>query len=612
MNDVTGESVSPEPRRRKVRRRLSDEEIAAQRRKRRRVQIGCGVGALVVVGFIGWLGYEGLQAKSNLEKAQDFATQAKDALLAGDTDRARIVAGDADRYAQDAQGSVDSVPWRVAGAVPFLGSPFDSSRQMTTIVSGLTEKVLLPAVDAGSAVSPDQLILDGARINLAALRDAAPVLETTSVAISDLDEQAQNVDSTWLGLIDDARVDLQEQVSELSGLLKNTSLAAQIAPAMLGADGSRSYFVGFQTNAEARGTGGLLGGFAIMRANNGEIAIDDVSSNRELRTDYAPIDLGSDFTRAYGHSRPTQDFRNSNVSSHFPYAGQIWQSMWQQEAGERVDGAIATDPVALSYVLDVVGDVTLPDGERVTADNVVELTESTAYTRFGDNQVARKTYLETVAKAVVQKLTGSISNPRALVDALGRAAAEGRVAIWSSVPSEQEVLETTPLGHIVPDDHAPYASVVINNLGGNKLDYYLAREIEYTAEPCEADTRKSTVTVRLTNNLPDGNYPEYVAGMYDNPLENPIGTNFVDLGLLSTQGAKLKRVTVNGISAIAFANKERGHPLFNVQLPVARGETVEIKYHIEEPSTPGQARVPVQPMIDSPLISIDVPDCTGA
>ncbi len=169
------------------------------------MQIGCGVGALVVVGFISWLGYEGLQAKSNLEKAQDFATQAKDALLAGDTDRARIVAGDADRYAQDAQSSVDSVPWRIAGAVPFLGNPFDSTRQMTTIVSGLTEQVLLPAVDAGSAVSPDQLILDGARINLAALRDAAPVLETTSAAISDLDEQAQNVDSTWLGLIDDAR-----------------------------------------------------------------------------------------------------------------------------------------------------------------------------------------------------------------------------------------------------------------------------------------------------------------------------------------------------------------------------------------------------------------------
>ncbi len=609
MNDVTGESVSPEPRRRKVRRRLSDEEIAAQRKKRRRVQIGCGVGALVVVGFIGWLGYEGLQAKSNLEKAQDFATQAKDALLAGDTDRARVVAGDADRYAQDAQSSVDSVPWRIAGAVPFLGSPFDSTRQMTTIVSGLTEQVLLPAVDAGSAVSPDQLILDGARINLAALRDAAPVLETTSAAISDLDEQAQNVDSTWLGLIDDARVDLQEQVSELSGLLNNTSLAAQIAPAMLGADGPRSYFVGFQTNAEARGTGGLVGGFALLRAEDGAVQVDDLASNRELRTNYAPLDLGPDFNRAYGASRPTSDFRNSNVSSHFPFAGQIWQHIWQQESGEVVDGAIATDPVALSYVLDVVGPVTMPDGEKITAENVVELTESTAYKRFAADNRGRKDYLQTVAAKVVEKLTGSISNPRALLEALGRAASERRIAIWSADASNQELLASTPLGHTVPADSAPYAGVVVNNLGGNKLDYYLEREITYKAGTCKDATRRSTVTVRLKNNLPAGEFTNYVAGMFDNPVGAPFGTNLVDLGLLATQGSKIEKVTIDGTSAISFVNYERGHPLYSVQLPVPPGETVEIVYELEEPSVPGEARVPIQPLIDTPAISIEVPDC---
>ncbi|WP_442978758.1 DUF4012 domain-containing protein [Rhodococcus sp. 852002-51564_SCH6189132-a] len=608
MNDVTGESVSPEPRRRKVRRRLSDEEIAAQRRKRRRVQIGCGVGALVAVGFIGWLGYEGLQAKSNLEKAQDFATQAKDALLAGDTDKARVAAGDADRYAQDAWSSVDSVPWRIAGAVPFLGSPFDSTRQMTTIVSGLTEQVLLPAVDAGSAVSPDQLILDGARINLAALRDAAPVLETTSAAISDLDEQAQNVDSTWLGLIDDARVDLQDQVSELSGLLNNTSLAAQIAPAMLGADGPRSYFVGFQTNAEARGTGGLLGGFGVVHATDGRVTVDELSS-RDFAGKYQPVDLGPEFAQAYGHSAPTTRAVNSNVSPHFPYAGKIWQSLWEQESGQRVDGAIATDPVALSYVLEVVGPVTMPDGEVISANNVVELTESTAYTRFADNNNARKEYLQAVARQVVLKMTGAVSKPRQLLEALGRAASEGRLALWSSHEDEQEVLSTTKLGHVVPDDSAPYAGVVVNNLGGNKLDYYLQREISYSAGSCEGETRDSTVTVRLTNALPSGDYTDYVAGMFDNPKGEPFGTNLSDVGLIATQGAKLKKVTVNGVSAFSFTGKERGHPMFNVQVPIPQGQTVEIVYEMTEPTVAGAPRVPVQPLIDNPAVSVDVPEC---
>ncbi len=609
MNDATREPESADAGRRRVRHRLSGEEIATQRKKRRRVQIVSGAALLVAVGFTGWLGYEGLQARSDLETAQDFALQAKDALLSGDTQKASRAADDADRYARNTQNSVDSFPWRLTSAVPLIGDPLDSARQMTAIVSGLTRDVLLPAVDAGSAVAPDQLILDGARINLTALRDAAPVLETTAAAITDLDAQAQAVDSTYVGPIDDARVQLQKHVSELSGLLNNTATAAKIAPAMLGADGPRSYFVGFQTNAEARGTGGLLGGFGVARAIDGAVSVADVTSNREFRFDYAPIDLGPEFEQAYGRSRPTQDFRNSNISSHFPYAGRIWQSMWQQETGERVDGAIATDPVALSYVLDVVGDVVLPDGETITADNVVESTESTAYTRFGDDQAARKNYLETVAQTVVRKLAGSVSRPQALLEALGRAAGEGRLAVWSSVPEEQEVLATVPLGQVVPDDPAPYAGVVINNLGGNKLDYYLEREILYTAGPCEGETRDSAVTVRLTNTLPAGDYTDYVAGMFDNPVGAPVGTNLSDVGLLATQGATLEKVTVDGTPVFGFGGKELGHPKFSVQVPVRSGETVEVVYELTEPVAPGNPRVPLQPLVDRPSVKVDAPPC---
>ena len=88
-----------------------------------------------------------------------------------------------------------------------------------------------------------------------------------------------------------------------------------------------------------------------------------------------------------------------------------------------------------------------------------------------------------------------MDSPRQLLEALGKAVGEGRIAVWSSSPDEQKLLEETPLAHIVPDDPAPYASVIVNNLGGNKLDYYLTRQIEYIAGDCEADTRKSIVTV---------------------------------------------------------------------------------------------------------------------
>ena len=190
------------------------------------------------------------------------------------------------------------------------------------------------------------------------------------------------------------------------------------------------------------------------------------------------------------------------------------------------------------------GPVTIPDGEKVTADNVVELTESTAYVRFADDNNARKQYLQTIAALVVDKMTGNISSPSALLDALGRGVSEGRIAVWSSHPEEQELLATTPLGHTVPTDEAPFASVVINNQAGNKLDYYLTRSISYTADSCEGDTRSSKVIVSLTNNTPAGDLPDYVDGMVANPRKLPQGTNMAAVSLVATQGAKLENVGV--------------------------------------------------------------------
>ena len=146
----------------------------------------------------------------------------------------------------------------------------------------------------------------------------------------------------------------------------------------------------------------------------------------------------------YGFTNPTTDFRNSNQSSHFPYAAQIWKSMWAQQSGMNVDGVIAIDPVALSYILGAVGPVTMPDGEVITQDNVVELTESTAYRRFPTDQIARKKYLQDIANEVVKKMTGRIESPRKLLDALGKAVSERRIAVWSSSPADQTASRGNP------------------------------------------------------------------------------------------------------------------------------------------------------------------------
>jgi hypothetical protein len=574
-----------------------------------------GLLLLLAVGFAGWLGLQATHAKSNLEEARSDAQQAKQALSKADVGEATKWIDAARSHAQQAQDATHSLPWDIASVVPWLGSPFKTGQQISDVVVGLVADVLQPSVHVGQALSPDHLVAGNGRVDVQLLRDNAPKLNEISTAATKLEDQARAIsDPTYISAMRDARAALQSQTSDLAGLLEHTALAARLAPSMMGADGPRTYFLGFQTNAEARGTGGLLGGFGILRFDNGTATVETLGQNADLNKQFSPIDLGTEFTAQYGFNNPTTDFRNSNFSSHFPYAAQIWKSMWAQQSGETVDGVVSIDPVALSYILGAVGPVTMADGQVITKDNVVELTESTTYIRFAADNKARKAYLQDVAAAVVRKMTGHLDSPRQLLDALGKAVGEGRIAVWSSSPDEQKLVEETPLAHTVPDDAAPYAGVIINNLGGNKLDYYLTRQIEYSAGACDSATRKSAVTVQLTSNVPDGPLPDYVVGaegLSDFKVEIPRGSNVTSVSLLATKDATLTGVFVNGVKTRAFGGADRGHPIYEVQLALQPGRPVVVRYELSEPTTPGAARVPIQPLRDEITPKVSVPVCTG-
>jgi hypothetical protein len=365
----------------------------------RRVALGA---LLVAVALGGWLGYEVVHAKSSLEAARSNAQRAKQALLKGNATDASKWADNARTNAEDARQATHSLPWTLASIVPWFGSPFEAGQQIADVVRGLAADVLQPSVQVGEAISPDRLLGAEGRIDLKLLRGAAPKLGEIATAANDLDTQAKAiVPPDYVSAIQDARAALQTQVSDLARILDNTALAARVAPSMMGADGPRSYFMAFQTNAEARGTGGLLGGFGILRFDDGTPSVDTLGANTELNKRFTVLDLGREFNSQYGFRNPTTDFRNSNVSSHFPYAARIWKSMWEQQSGIGVDGVISIDPVALSYILGAVGPVTMPDGETITAGNVVTLTESTAYVRFAGDNAARKAYLQGIASVVV-------------------------------------------------------------------------------------------------------------------------------------------------------------------------------------------------------------------
>ncbi|KQU39189.1 MULTISPECIES: DUF4012 domain-containing protein [unclassified Rhodococcus (in: high G+C Gram-positive bacteria)] len=595
---------------------MSNELGGTTTARRRRVPIWVWIVAVVLLALVAWFGWTVYTAYKGLSSARDDALAARSAILAGNADEGRERVADATAASTDALDATESPIWKAVAAIPGVGSPLDVVGPLTGLVHDLTTEVLQPAVDVGAVLNPSELRADDGTIDLGALREASPTLEQVSASATALNQRAESIDTdSYLPQVTEAGDSLKAQLDDLSGLLTNTSLASKILPDMLGENSPKSYFLAFQTNAESRGTGGLMGGFAIIDADRGKISLDALAKNSELGALYDPIDLGPDFAKAYGNQyNATANWQNANVSPHFPYTGEILRSIWQQESGQSVDGVLATDPVALSYILGVVGPVTLADGEQVTSDNVVNLTQSEAYFRFADDNLARKDYLQQIAARVFSKVEGKINDPAGLLDAIGRGVSEGHTAVWSADPAIQSVLSGTKIAHEVPDDPAPYAALVVNNGAGGKLDYYLERDITYTATSCEGDTRTTQITASVTNTAPPQEYPTYIAGRQNETTayEGPPGTNRSVVSVFTTTGSTLTKASIDGQQVFVLTGQERGHPFFYTPFVVEPGQTKTLVLDLVEPTAPGAARVPLQPATLPGTATVDVPDCSGS
>ena len=255
------------------------------------VQVVAVVLLLVAAALI-WLAYSALQVRDDLESVRADASRARALMLDGDQAGARQAAEAASVRAEDAQDRANGFLWSAAAAVPVVGSPLKSVQQMSDAVAALSADVLVPAADLATVLDPNRL-RSGNTVNLALLRDAQPALKSVAEESAAVAAQVSAIEPSWLGVVADARDQLAEQVEAADSTVQATSIAAELVPSMLGADGPRNYFMAFQTPSEARGTGGLVGGFAVLNATGGRVTIPELGANSEFRDPATPqINLG--------------------------------------------------------------------------------------------------------------------------------------------------------------------------------------------------------------------------------------------------------------------------------------------------------------------------------
>lgn len=479
------------------------------------------LGAILIasIAATGWITVRGAMAYGHLTDAQAEAERLSNAL----DDPDRIAAG-IDLIAQDtgaARGLTSDIIWRAAETLPWLGPQLAAVSRVSAGVDDAVVTGVRPLAEVASAVTADAFRPQDGALDLAVFVEMSGAAESGATGMANAAESIDEIElEPLLRPLRDPIVQVQDLLADARDATDALARATALMPAMLGADGPRDYLLLFQNNAEWRSLGGIPGAVSVIHTENGAISLTAQGTAASLGT-YAEsvLPLGDDIEAVYSQ-RPGRWMQNVTQVADFTVAGPLAREMWARESGQQVDGVIALDPVALSYLLVATGPVTLPTGDVLTSENAVSLLLSEVYERY-EVPAEQDVFFASAASAVFTALAGGQADPAALIAGLAQAGDENRLLVWSAHPEDQALLADTTIAGGLPitDAEASRFGVFLNDGTGSKMDYFMTADVTVGWQSCTVSAAgtasgEATLDVTLTNNAPAdaASLPDYVTG----------------------------------------------------------------------------------------------------
>jgi hypothetical protein len=284
--------------------------------------------------------------------------------------------------------------------------------------------------------------------------------------------------------------------------------------ALSGETGGHRLFIAVANAAEMRGTGGMILSYGELVGDRGQLALERFGGIDEIALPApANVDVASDYLDRFGALGPTLNWRNANLGVDFTALAPVMAAMYQEATGKVADAVLQIDSAGLAALMKGTGPVEVAGLGTVTADNVVEVTLSSAYARFS-NRAQRQEVLGDVAEAVFRKLvTGDYPSLRPLATALVDAAAERRVLLHMATGEARRTVSELGVGGALPAPGRDFATLTVQNFSANKLDYYLDTSVRLTGARVPGRVGRVQAEVTITNTArPGQTSPPYVYG----------------------------------------------------------------------------------------------------
>lgn len=288
----------------------------------------------------------------------------------------------------------------------------------------------------------------------------------------------------------------------------------------------KTYLLLFQNSMELRPTGGFIGSVGVATLTDGKL------------TDFQIQDVYTVDGQLKGHVDPPEEvasllhqehwyLRDSNWDPNFSVSGPRAGWFYEKETGITVDGVIGVNVPLIQALLSATGPITLTDyNDRITAENFFG--KSLYYTQgnFFPGSTQKKDFLGTLANAIIDKLTTQKNiDSFSVFRSIAKGLANHDVLFSFSDPQLESLAVNLGWGGAVPQKTSScentaeclldYAYLVDANMGVNKVNYFMKRNMIREIAVGESGSVKETITVSYQNtSVSDtgggGNYRNYL------------------------------------------------------------------------------------------------------
>jgi hypothetical protein len=425
-------------------------------------------------------------------------------------------------------------------------------------VASSLSRIGVRVADAGTSVAdtmqqlPDQeLVVSGGRLNLDLLRVAGRALDIGVRAAPEITREIEDMPRGWVGgpLTTPRRQAVELLPSILDGMRKADAALSGL-PSLLGQGSTKRYVVAFSNLSELRGSGGLFGYITALRATDGDLDLEDLAG-RPTEILPAPGEAGLVYPPWFPTDLRTQAriFQNINMTTDFPTVGGfVLKTAEARAKAGQFDGVISVDPVGVGAVLALTGPIRVPGWPQLIGTrNVAKIAMHDAYIALPDLRKREAFFGDLVRTAFNRLVTATIRLQPKTIGTFDLAVRGGHFRMFSEHSKDQAVIDAMGASGSLrrASDATDVLSVVSENAGGNKIDWFLRRDVRYNVK-LDPDTGRAfgALSVTFRNTSPSIGLPDYIIGAVVPGLAK--GTNRQIAMVVRGPGDRLKSLQVDG------------------------------------------------------------------